>query len=130
MAPERTCEFCGATFQPLRNRASTKFCSRAHKDAARVASGEAAKASQRSNIKRRYGLTVEQVDEMAEKGCAICKTTDWPGRHKRPTVDHDHVTGEVRGILCAECNAALGKFHDDPVLLQAALDYLLGGWNG
>jgi hypothetical protein len=42
-------------------------------------------------------------------------------------VDHNHDTGEVRGILCHSCNTALGRFGDDVWLLQAALDYLKKG---
>lgn len=60
--------------------------------------------------------------------CAICKK---PERHrsngpkvKRLAVDHDHTTGEVRGLLCNNCNRALGLFGDDVTALQAAIDYL------
>lgn len=56
-------------------------------------------------------------------GCAIC------GRKPRPDIslhlDHDHETGQLRGILCFRCNNALGDFDDDPALLQCALGYLL-----
>ena len=39
-------------------------------------------------------------------------------------IDHDHETGKVRGLLCHECNTALGKFGDDPAILLRAVDYL------
>jgi hypothetical protein len=83
-----------------------------------------AAASQRSYFKVHYGFTVEQIDEMAKQGCAICGTTEWMGRHKRPHVDHDHATNRVRGLLCHHCNMALGQFHDDPAILRAAIRYL------
>ena len=39
-------------------------------------------------------------------------------------VDHDHATGEIRGLLCVNCNSAIGKLRDDPILLQRATCYL------
>lgn len=119
------CERCGVVFFPVRYKTDrSRFCSRACKEKARTASGRAAVDVRKSYFKTRYGLTVEQVEEMAEAGCGICGTTEWMGRHNRPHVDHDHKTGKVRGILCSECNTGLGKFKDDPALTQAATAYL------
>ena len=73
-----------------------------------------------------FGLTFEAYDALAtqqEGRCAICRlspTTD----EKALAVDHDHVTGVVRGLLCERCNLSIGKFHDSPALLRAAADYL------
>jgi hypothetical protein len=86
--------------------------------------GRQAAASLKHYYQSRYGTTKDEVDRMAQTGCAICGTTDWPGRHNRPHVDHDHTTGAVRGILCSECNTGLGKFRDDPDRLTAAIRYL------
>jgi hypothetical protein len=125
VADPRACVGCGVAIAPEKQRRGpTSFCSRACKDRHRVTAGLAARDARKSYFKTRYGLTVAQVDEMAAKGCAICGTTEWPGRHNRPHVDHDHTTGEVRGLLCSECNTGLGKFKDDPVILQAAISYL------
>jgi hypothetical protein len=74
-----------------------------------------------------YGLSRERFEALlAEQGggCAICHTADWPGKDNRPHVDHDHATGNVRGILCGGCNNGLGNFADDPARLRAAADYL------
>jgi len=74
------------------------------------------------HLKRRYGLTAEDVDAMidAQGGkCAACRV----GEPKH--VDHDHATGEVRGILCFTCNVALGNVGDDIARLQALAVYLL-----
>ncbi len=56
-------------------------------------------------------------------GCAICGKR--PGKVSLH-VDHDHETGEVRGLLCVGCNNALGQFRDDLELLARASDYLVG----
>ena len=53
--------------------------------------------------------------------CAICCATE--ARH----IDHDHDTGQVRGMLCFRCNAALGQLDDSPDRLRRAADYLEAG---
>ena len=73
------------------------------------------------HLKRRYGITAEEVDEMlaAQGGvCAICRTA--PAAH----VDHDHATGAVRALLCFGCNGGLGQFKDNPEFLRAAAYYV------
>ena len=74
---------------------------------------------------RKFGITVEQYEEMLEAqggGCAIC------GRAPRSDislhVDHDHEGGEVRGLLCFPCNQALGLMGDEPSRCVAAATYL------
>lgn len=70
-------------------------------------------------------MTPEQFDAMlvAQDGvCAICQRTCAMGRSL--SVDHDHQTGMVRGLLCAGCNVALGRFEDDVERLEAAIRYL------
>lgn len=73
-------------------------------------------------FKSTYGLTAEEVDNKlaSQNGlCAICHTDDGPFN-----VDHDHLTGAIRGIICWPCNLGLGNFKDDPVRLESALHYL------
>ena len=73
------------------------------------------------HLKRRYGITAEEADEMliAQGGlCAICRTA------LAAHVDHDHDTGEVRELLCFNCNGGLGQFKDDPEVLRAAAHYV------
>lgn len=63
-----------------------------------------------AHLRDAYGLTVEQyVALLAETDgcCAVCGRTD------HLCVDHDHETGEIRGILCRRCNSALGLLGDD-----------------
>jgi len=73
-----------------------------------------------------YGITLEQYNEIreAQSGrCAICKRHE--SELKRALhVDHDHATGKVRGLLCEDCNVALGRFRDDAAALFNAFTYL------
>lgn len=84
--------------------------------------------ARKSNLKNRYGLTPGAYDELlaAQGGaCAICRG-DVAGKSKKYfSVDHDHTSGRVRGLLCEGCNFGLGKFKDSPELLQAAISYLV-----
>src|SRR5499426_1627330 len=71
----------------------------------------------------RYGLTLADYRALQSRqgnACAICRK---PARVL--CIDHCHVTGRVRGLLCFKCNSALGFCNDDPRLLRAALAYLL-----
>ena len=73
-----------------------------------------------------YGITPEQFAERLESQggrCAICRT-DTPGGKGGWHVDHDHVTGVIRGLLCHRCNLMLGNAADDPARLRAAVAYL------
>jgi hypothetical protein len=77
-----------------------------------------------SSLRRLYGISPEQVEELLERqshSCAICGAAFGS---QTPHIDHNHATGEVRGLLCHKCNTALGLFMDDPVNIRAALGYL------
>jgi hypothetical protein len=74
-----------------------------------------------------YGITAEEYTALLEaqgNRCAICRSDEWPGKDNQPHVDHCHVGGQVRGLLCGRCNNGLGQFKDDPVVLRAAAAYL------
>lgn len=78
-----------------------------------------------SGFKRHYGITIEEYDLMLEDqsgGCAICHGQSSDGR--RLSVDHCHESGQVRGLLCNQCNYGLGQFRDRPDLLESAARYL------
>ena len=75
--------------------------------------------------KRRYGLddaAFEALLEAQGHTCAICLDPLVRGKHLH--VDHDHETGEVRGLLCHGCNTSLGGFKEDPDVLERAAAYL------
>ncbi len=72
-----------------------------------------------------YGLTWDEYEQLLacqEYRCAICRGTP---RRNALSIDHDHKTGEVRGLLCSRCNhRLLGSANDDPTRLRRAADYL------
>lgn len=92
----------------------------ARKKAASMSSDEKA----RRHLRNKYGLTLAQYYEMYENQdgkCALCGTKP---KKKKLMVDHNHKTGEVRGLLCPKCNSGMGFFNDDPKLMQMASIYL------
>lgn len=79
------------------------------------------------NIKKRYNIDVSDYDKLLEEqgnACAICETTE-PQGQGRFHIDHNHSTGEVRGLLCHNCNLGIGQLQDDPVILAEAIKYLV-----
>ena len=81
-----------------------------------------------TDIKRNYGLHVDKYNEMLvaqDYGCKICRKRHNPDVLKgRLFVDHDHATGKVRGLLCVNCNTALGHTDDRIDILEKAIAYL------
>jgi hypothetical protein len=76
-------------------------------------------------LKRKYGLTLEQYDEMLHTQDGVCAICGEPRPGERTLhVDHDHETGVIRGLLCFRCNNALGDFREEYELFQRAADYL------
>jgi hypothetical protein len=83
---------------------------------------------------KQYGLDLDGYNALRKKQkycCVVCKKHEEDisqGRAKTPAtalhVDHDHVTGKVRGLLCTNCNIILGKCYDDAKILEQAIKYL------
>lgn len=146
MEPEnlRTCSKCGKTLG--RGSFGRTYSKRGNPDGRRLECRTCTNTRLRSyydesastkkfayKLKERYGMTVEEYLSLLESqggGCAICGTTQNHGR--RLAVDHCHETGVNRGILCDECNFAVGKVKNDPAIalslvkyLQAASDFLV-----
>jgi 5-methylcytosine-specific restriction endonuclease McrA len=87
--------------------------------------GKRTEAARRAVLMRDFGITLEEYEAMdaAQNGvCAICRRKCKSGR--RLAVDHCHKTSKVRGLLCMNCNNAIGRMGDDPLLLRAAASYL------
>lgn len=86
-----------------------------------------AKQNHKTSLKLKYGMSVDQYWEMYESQngcCAICKSNESGSRHKLLSVDHDHDTGVVRGLLCNTCNRGIGLLKDSPEVLSSAIEYL------
>lgn len=83
--------------------------------------------SHNKNRRNKYGLSYEAYQTLLENQnyvCAICGSKEFSKTKKNLSVDHDHITNKVRGLLCSECNTGLGKFKDSPDLLDKAKEYL------
>lgn len=76
------------------------------------------------DLKRHYGLTVDEYETLYNHQGGVCVLCENPPGKRALAVDHCHLTGQVRGLLCSNCNNGLGLFKDDPKLLQKAIKYL------
>ena len=108
----KQCVECGTEFTPRSGQ--QKYCTKT--------------CYNRVFLLRQYGLTPNEFDSLLQSQsgcCALCGAVKkgW-NTGKGLHIDHCHHTGRVRGILCGDCNTALGRFGDDPVRLRAAADYL------
>lgn len=138
----KTCTKCGETlplerFSPNKRSGARKSyckpCQASVMRQRRLEFPEAIKAAERRrHLKRTYGLTPEEYDRLLTVQGGVCRICSQPerrryaGRLMLMTVDHDHQTGAVRGLLCYACNSALGLFGEDPERLLAAVAYLRG----
>ena len=87
------------------------------------------KQEQRKNsLKRNYGIDYQVFQSIViaqNNQCAICHTNlDGSTKGLTPHMDHCHATKKIRGVLCAQCNFALGHFKDNKKLLLSAVQYL------
>lgn len=123
------CITCGRDFKTrVKNiaRGGGRFCSR-FCNPAYAKRFEPSEKLRRHNLKRNYGLTIGEFEEMrrAQLGrCAICRSLpDEP--HGVLVVDHCHMRDYVRQLLCNNCNMAVGLLRDDPVTAARLAAYLL-----
>lgn len=118
----KKCKSCGKEYTPLSpcNQYCSPECSHIGFVSAR--------------LKRLFGITWADYQRMLveqNERCAICGGEGFPmdpkrGHKLKLFVDHDHATGRVRGLLCHNCNRALGLLHDSVESLQTAITYLKG----
>lgn len=125
----KTCTHCGE-FKPLdeydRNKGNRdgraswcRACTRAL-NAGWQRTPEAKAKRARDHLRRAYGLTSEEHASLKSQGCAACGVMG-----RKLVVDHNHTTGQRRGLLCYPCNNALGQLGEDPRRFEALLKYLL-----
>lgn len=97
------------------------------KDSADGFRGECRLCKKGEKLKRDFGLTLDEYNMIWQRQgmvCAICgQFAEGKGKH----VDHDHLTGKIRGILCSRCNQALGLMRDNPGIARKAMEYLENG---
>jgi len=88
--------------------------------------------SRAQQLKRNFGLTIAQYDDLLAKQDAKCFVCQRPADSfaKRLAVDHDHKTLEIRGLLCTHCNRTVIGRHRDPNIFQRAYLYLTGPFTG
>lgn len=81
----------------------------------------------RSMIKKRYGISLEEYEAYRltfSEFCGICGKPE--KQNRRLSLDHDHKTKRIRGLLCHNCNVAIGLLQESPELFRKALEYING----
>lgn len=138
----KPCARCGAvdrykdgrcrTCQQVRNRAADADPARKARKAARAAvyrsMPEVKERKSRANaallLRKKYGLTLVQLEEMIASQSGRCASCGDDLEVKRVHVDHDHATGQVRGVLCQRCNLAEGYLRGSPLRARRLAKYL------
>lgn len=81
-----------------------------------------------SRLKTVFGLTAQEFCDMLDAQMGVCGICGNPlysyDNDKRPSVDHCHDTGKVRGLLCKNCNSGIGMMQDNPDIVYKAYQYL------
>jgi hypothetical protein len=80
------------------------------------------RTSKNSSLKKKYGITIEQYEEMYEDQDGLCMVCLRPNTIMG--VDHNHRTGKVRALLCYQCNWGIGMAGESIQVLQSMIDYL------
>ena len=82
-----------------------------------------------TRLRREFDITLEEHNKVKlyqKNVCAICKRSKSKnGKLLVLCVDHEHFSGEIRGLLCWQCNKAIAIFQDDPLRMQAAYEYFM-----
>lgn len=123
----RLCDGCGGELTVTGRRAAQAriFCSRTCKEKAwrgLMSPAERYLFDRKGNLKKNYGISLAQYEELYDRQrgrCAICNEA-----HEVLHVDHNHTSGEIRGLLCNTCNRFIGLAKESAEVLRAAATYL------
>lgn len=128
----KVCVRCGESKDPslfykckARKDGLGSYCKSCH-DAKSAGTKYNYELKRRAVLRKKYGMTLESYEALLtaqDSKCAICNL-DVKYHRRALNVDHCHETGRVRGLLCDDCNIALGKFKDDISSLLRAAEYL------
>lgn len=122
-----TCSVCGPTpvykNSPYNGRVYWR-CASKQRSYANGRYGEVKDRQRDARFLRVYGITVEQYDALLEKQGGVCTRCKQPPGQLRLAVDHNHETGEVRGLLCGPCNTFIGRLEANMHMLDNDLAYI------
>ena len=125
---EKTCSKCHKT-QPLEEFYGDKYrCKSCHKAYQRAYNQRNPDRLRGYHLKKMYGITLEEREEMSKASqgrCYVCGAPDGTDRNPHH-IDHNHDTGELRGLLCVGCNVSLGLLEENPDRIRALADYIEG----
>lgn len=82
---------------------------------------------ERSRLKAQYGISPEEYDRLFQDQGGKCAICSMEPSDRKLSVDHCHSTNKVRGLLCSNCNSAIGLLQEDLTLFEKAAIYLMGG---
>lgn len=80
--------------------------------------------SRKHHLRTKYGLTLEEFEVILQQQGGVCAICHRPPNGRVLDVDHNHKTGQIRGLLCLSCNAGIGSLGDSPEMLKRATAYL------
>lgn len=117
------CAICATALALAFNKRNPEY----HRQAARLHAARHPDRKADNSLKWRLGVpygTYDRIFAEQDGKCAICGTTDPGSGTKRLHMDHNGVTGQIRGLLCGSCNNGIGRFSHDPIRIINAAAYL------
>ena len=127
----RVCQGCGKEYELGVDSTQHKYCSTScrgkwHYNRWKSSGGKRDARKQKTYwLRNKYGISADDYDNMLEAQghrCACCGTDEPTGYNWH--VDHNHSTGDVRGLLCSKCNQGIGLFDESIEKLNSAIAYL------